>query len=823
MRNTRSFQLSTLSVAVTSALFTGIPAAQAQVTDPAPQTVREEVIVTATRREESVQDIPINITAVGASQIESQRLENLVDISRRVPGLTVVDQGARSSNITTVRGLNTSSVTAQDGANDGGGTVATYLGDIPIFVDLDLNDLNRVEVLIGPQGTLYGAGTLGGAIRYIPNKPMADEMTVSVRGDVYDLSQSDTLGGDFGATINIPVVEDKLAIRASIDYDDDPGYIDYTRLVREPGVSLAAPDLDDPAAVRRNLRTKEDVNDLETLAGRFAIRYSGDVIDSTLTYYYQDREAGGRNINHQDASGTGQYEAAHRFEEPSEIKNDLLALEFIADLGFGEFTSATGYGEYTQNGQRDQTDLLLALFGFGASYGYENFPSFAAFTREDAKQETFTQEFRLVSTSDSAINWIVGAFYSKFEEDATSREFTPGYMDFLINDNGFPPLSDVSQAFLDMNGPLEYIEVGDEEREELALFGEIGFEFGGFQATFGARWFEYDVEASGGFQTPLINIAFDEPQTAEDLAASVTPTVQVNEADDDDIIYKANLSYRFTDDIMSYFTWSQGYRNGVANSVAECTDEELASQQPLCAKPDEVLVESDTTENFELGLRTQGDNYIFNAAVYYIEWDDIRVDGVTEFGGLPIFVNGSEARSQGIELSSQFQVTDALVVEGTYAYNDAELRETAPGIIEGQFIEGGNIGDNVDGQKGDRLPGTPEHQVFLSTTYTCALDGGSSLDFNWNMTAQSDVLTKVGGRAGGEELDGFALHNVALTWYNDDLSVTLYGDNVFDKYYETGVRRDASYIADVGLFDLRRYYTNVGRPRQVGVRFNYEF
>ncbi|NND68354.1 MAG: TonB-dependent receptor, partial [Halioglobus sp.] len=288
-------------------------------------------------------------------------------------------------------------------------------------------------------------------------------------------------------------------------------------------------------------------------------------------------------------------------------------------------------------------------------------------------------------------------------------------------------------------------------------------------------------------------------------------------------ILKFNTSYQFSDGVMAYATVSEGYRNGVANSVPECTPEELAGAQPLCAKPDEVLVASDTTVNYELGLRTEGDNHILNAAIYYIEWDDIRVDGVTEFGGLPIFVNGSEARSQGIELSGQLQVTDKLLVEGTYAYNDAELRETASGIIEGEFIEATALADNVDGLKGDRLPGTPEHQVYLSSTYTCGLDGGSNLDFNWNMTAQSDVLTKVGNRASGEELDGFAIHNVSLTWSNEDVSVALYGDNVFDKYYETGVRRDSSYIADVGLFDLRRYYTNVGRPRQVGVRFNYNF
>ena len=166
-------------------------------------------------------------------------------------------------------------------------------------------------------------------------------------------------------------------------------------------------------------------------------------------------------------------------------------------------------------------------------------------------------------------------------------------MDYLIDDIGFSPLSDVSLAYFDANGPVEYIEVSTENREELAFFGEIGLELGNWQATVGARWFEYDVEASGGFQVPLLNIAFDEPQTAEDLALAVTPDVQVNKAKDDDIILKFNTSYQFTDGVMAYATVSEGYRNGVANSVPECPSDIPDGQQVLCAKADEVLVKSD--------------------------------------------------------------------------------------------------------------------------------------------------------------------------------------------------------------------------------------
>ena len=409
MRTNSRFQLSTLSAAIAATMFTG----HSQTTLSA---TLEEVLVTATRRSESVQDIPFNITALGSNVIQRDRLNNLSDIAGRVPGMTLIDQGPRSSNTTTVRGLNTSSVTSQDGLNDGGGTVSTYLGDIPMFVDLNLYDLERVEVLIGPQGTLYGSGTLGGAVRYIPNRPQADEMTLQLRGDVYDLSESDTVGYDAGFTFNLPVIEDRLSIRASLDYEDDPGFIDQNFLVREAGVSNPQPDFSNPDEVRANLRREKDVNTVETTSGRLAVRYADDWLDSTLTYYYQNQDVGGRQINHEDAFGTDAYENAHRFLEPSERENKLLALEIVADLGFAELASSTARGKYTEEGQRDQTDLLLNF-----EYGYEFFPAFAAFTREDGKEETFSQELRLVSTGDSRLNWIVGGVLPGFRSGRSEQ------------------------------------------------------------------------------------------------------------------------------------------------------------------------------------------------------------------------------------------------------------------------------------------------------------------------------------------------------------------------------------------------------------------
>ena len=144
----------------------------------------EEVVVTATRRAGSVQDVPINISAIGAQRIEEQGFNEVADLLAFVPGINAVDQGGRNGNNIIVRGINAEPL-GQGAGNDIGGTVATYIGEVPIDLDFKLNDLQRVEVLLGPQGTLFGAGTLSGAIRYIPNKPDTEEASFEVRLDAY--------------------------------------------------------------------------------------------------------------------------------------------------------------------------------------------------------------------------------------------------------------------------------------------------------------------------------------------------------------------------------------------------------------------------------------------------------------------------------------------------------------------------------------------------------------------------------------------------------------------------------------------------------------
>ncbi len=787
MRNTTQFKLTTLSAAVASTLISGYATAQ--------KSTLEEVIVTATRRAESIQDIPINIRALGSDLIERERLSNLSDVARRVPGLTLVDQGPRSANIITVRGLNVNSIAARDGTNDGGDTVGVYIGDIPLYADFRLSDLDRVEVLIGPQGTLYGAGTLGGAVRYIPNKPQADEFSAQISGDVFDLSKSDDHGYEAGATINVPIIDDKLAFRASAEYYDDPGFIDYNFLVREPGVSNPQPDFNNLAEVQANLKQEADANTEETLYSRAALRWVGDIFDGTLTYHYQEAKYGARQINHREAFGTGRYESAHRYLEPKDRENELLSLELIFDLGFAELTAAGGISSFEEKEQRDQTDLLLNF-----EYGYELFPAFASFTRDTSEEDRDSAEVRLVSKHDGPFNWIVGGFYNKKEIDALALELTPGYDQFAVDNLGGVALRPDA---------IEYYQKTDQETREVAVFGELGYEItDAWQITIGARWFEYKDEVTIGLDLPLFNTVFDgAPPDA------IAPNFDSGKVKEDDIVYKFNTSYEFSDDVMAYFTFSEGYRLGSFNGLAACPDPLPPNVQNVCALSDEFAFETDTTLNYEIGVHSQiNDSLILNGAIYFIEWDDVQIDSRTDNGDIPITSNGGSAETKGFEVNTQYFITPEFSIGGAYSFTDAELTDDAEALVDGE-----------DAFDGDRLPGSPKHQVYLTANYTMGLNDGTALDLDWSMTAQSDVLTKVGNRASGETLRGFALHNVSATWTKDDLKLTLYADNVFDRYAETGVRGDTSFIRTVGDFDLRRYYHNVVRPRQVGLRFTYDF
>jgi outer membrane receptor protein involved in Fe transport len=282
---------------------------------------------------------------------------------------------------------------------------------------------------------------------------------------------------------------------------------------------------------------------------------------------------------------------------------------------------------------------------------------------------------------------------------------------------------------------------------------------------------------------------------------------------------------------MGYITISEGFRIGASNGVALCPDPLPQSQQIVCALPHEAQYFPDTTTNYEIGMRSQWfDRRItFNASLYHIEWNDPQLFSQTVNGAQPITVNGQGAASDGLEISFNAFATDRLELGFSYAYTDAELTATAPGLL--RVFEPPGFGPSpavyIDGQSGDRLPGSPRQQGTVTVNYAFDLDGGWGVDLNYGLAAVGEMLTKVGGRVGSEPLGGYTVHSAALTFARDALQLGVYAQNLTNKYALTGLRTQPQYLQTVAdengdPVTVRAYTHSVLRPREIGFKISYD-
>ena len=304
-----------------------------------------------------------------------------------------------------------------------------------------------------------------------------------------------------------------------------------------------------------------------------------------------------------------------------------------------------------------------------------------------------------------------------------------------------------------------------------------------------------------------------------------------NKTDDSGSLLKLNVSHNFNDDILGYLTISEGYRIGGLNAVPECTPAQLTSgNQELCALPDEILIEADTTTNYELGVHsTLADGRLtLNAAVYYIDWDDVQIDDTTINGSLTITSNGGKARSQGLEVGADWRINSNWRLSGTLAFNEAELAETTSDLL----------GDDLTGPlvtpSGARLPGSPEEQASVSLSYDRTLDNGWDLNVQYGVMHMGDVANSLGAGQfasvapwGGEIIPSYTLHNLTVGISQDQWTAAVFVDNLTDEYAITGTRVSQRLLAgNRGLINglpLRNYGYFVGRPRTAGLRFTYDF
>lgn len=772
---------------------------------------REEIVVTATRRATKLQDAPINISAISSDQLEKNRIDDVKALSAFTPGMTVSDTGPNGSGNIILRGINSSD--SSTSGTQSNSALGVYLGEVPLYLDFKLIDLNRVEVLEGPQGTLYGLGTLAGAVRYIPNRPETDRFSLDFHGRMLGESHSAQPGFNMDAAVNIPIIQDHVAFRTATGYYYNPGFIDYNYLLKQPGVSDPQPvrgataadgSFGTAAQQAANFYSKKDVNYESTFTTRNQLLLEANPnLKLYLTYAHQETKTDGQQANGAGVLGTGKYEGPWRYLEPVDRKSDLYAAEFNVNLfNFAQLVATTAYTNQKIQRSGDNTDLLLDL-----NYGYEAFPNFSSYNTSTARYHQFNEEVRLVSTHGGPFSWVIGGFYNNQRYGSQYHEVVPGfgeYFDIPRPDN------------------VEYISFVNTQTKEKAIYGEGTFHIThAWQVTGGIRYFKYDANIIGGTDTPMYGGGLT--RTPYPL---VTPwednfapsRVKSGSTGADGIVWKANTSYKFSDDLLAYFTYSTGYRTGNANRVAPCSFP-LLSGQNVCALPNELSFGPDKTRNMEIGVRAAmlDKRVQFTVDAFKIDWNDVQVPSQTVNGAVGITVNGGKAVSQGFDVSGTLKITPRLVLQGTYSYTDAHLTEDAPGIV----VSGGV---NYDAKSGDRLPGSTKNSGSAQMTYTYPLANGNEIAFNWAATYVGDIYSRVGLRGSGEVIPSYTTHRASVTYRAKMFEIGLYADNIFDKYAITAVDNDRSSYNLVRTDVVERYYRyGVLTPRRFGIDFRFHY
>jgi iron complex outermembrane recepter protein len=776
----------------------------------------EEVIVTATKRAQSTMDVPYNISATTSETLEQRGIVDFSKLAQTVPGLAYIDTGSRDSGINSgliIRGLNTTSSGFTDFATIAAPTVSVYIDETPLFYNVYLKDVERVEVLRGPQGTLYGSGSLGGTIRYINKKPDVEATYAEFHSRVSTTDESSGLNSDTFAVINAAVA-DNFALRGVIGYVENQGFIDAKRLgtfdSNNQPISANPADMNSPIL---ETSKKDSNSEMFKHAKLSALWDISDTVTARLSYQTQQDSIDDRQVaNDQNAAG-GDYVHLQRVRESAERKLDLIALEIEADLGFATLTSATSSFESSSDLVGDQTAAYYNA-GYWETYSYSGFPREAVIGNYAKDVEVVSQEIRLTSNTDGDIDWIVGAFYLKQEVEIQNRDFHRGFYQWSKDiGNTYETLGDYYAdrgqvtELENRNQPTDLFYVLNQyvENVDKAIFGEVTYHFSdAWQATFGARFFKQEFSNITLNQSPLCGFyCSDDEEDSRGLYGSE------NAFDTNDQIFKFNTSYDVTDEIMVYTTVAQGYRNGGANGIPSAG---------YWGEPEELITyEHDTALSFELGAKgTAWDDRIrFSGALFRIDWDDVIITTESP-NGFTILTNGDTARSQGIELESTIAFTENFQSTIGYTYADAKLTS---GFNDDNEDDADAIG--IVGHSGDKLPGVPEQMLTVSLTYN-QLIGDTELVYNLNGSYVDEVTTDINATNDNfTVVDGYSVFSGSVFWeVSDSLSLSLFADNLTNERAPTNTRGPKYSREDSTQRDI---YSYVMRPRTIGLGVKYLF
>jgi len=793
---TKTFRMAPLAAAIGGILATGSSVTLAQEVD-SESGVIEEIVVTATRRETSVLDVPYNISAIaGQTLVDAQIFEN-ADLMRQIAGVGVVDRGQRNQGVINsimIRGLNIDGAALGDYALNTVPTVSTYVNETPIYANFILKDIQRVEVLRGPQGTLYGSGSLGGTVRYIMNKPNPEALDGQAFAWVSQTegSQGTNYGGDF--MLNLPT-SDKTAFRLSAGTLQGAGVVDAVNVYELDGngVPVAPGGVLDPEA---SFRKVEDADDADIRYARVSFYAEpNESFNLLLSYQMQEDDIGGRRQRTKGANGAGvqygKYEIGSIQLEPSSRDVDLVSLEMELDLGFATLTSSTSSYDHSGESVSENTGFY-AQNGWLADF-YYNYPRPMASAFRSYSDEAFVQELRLVSQGEHTIDWVIGGFYRDQDLNSTQTSSLVGYERWADLFFGNPNLIVQDQDF-------GYER--DENFTDLAFYGEVTWHTSDtLHLTAGLRWFENEFKNDTYMQVGVWDPSIF---NFEDTAFF--------EGKENDTLFKLNAAWNVSDEQTLYATISEGYRRGGSNAVPTVGF--------FAEDPGWQQYGPDTVVNYEIGFKGTTERLMYSMAAFYVDWDKVQLNTATTNWGFFAAANGDSARTSGIELELDGYITDNVHYNIGYAYIDGEITGDAMAPTTPSFVLA---------EDGSPLIGTAEHTLNAAIQFNKNLSNGFDWTTRINGYYQSETYNAFGdgSRTPGTftaKLDGFALIDL-VTWISADAwRASLYVRNLTNEDGTTGLFSELY----MGTDPAQNYAGNGSKqflalPRTIGFALTYDF
>ena len=689
------------------------------------------MIVTASKRSEKLQRVPQSIQVLDTRKLEQLNISNFQDYTKYVPSLSFQSAAPNETTIY-LRG-----VVDGGNANHSGPlpVVGSYLDEMPITtiggtLDVHFYDMARIEVLPGPQGTLYGASSESGTVRFITNQPNPArfEAGYDIEGNVVDHGG---LGGIAEGFVNIPIT-DRAAVRLVAFDEHDAGYIDNVLGTRTYATS--------GTTINNSAFVKNDFNPTDTFGGRAALRVDlNDNWTATLQGITQDlRDTG--TFGYEPSVGDLKVQ---RFQPDTDHDRWFQAgLTVTGHIGDYTLTYAVGGFIRNEKTQTDYTDYSIfydAVYGSGANWLGRNGQPLAAPSQEIVGDDNFTKEsneIRLASPADARLRFIIGAF-----QEEQSHHII---QDYQIQ--GFSP-------DLSVPGWPNTIWLTNQQRtdRDVAAFTEVNYDVTPkFTVMAGVRPYWYDNSLVGffGFSQAYDQLTGYSSGEGADRQNCKPGESFVNTpcVDLDKTVYgsgethKFNLTYKFDDQRLVYFTYSTGYRPGGVNRRAN-----------------QGTYQADTLTNFELGFKSTWLDHrlVFNAALYDEDWDQFQFAFLGQ-NSFTIVKNAPSANIKGAELSTEYHPFDQLTLTGGVTLTTAKLSKAFCTDNDGNVISdctGPNVNSTSYAPQGTALPYTPDVKGYATARYTFPLMG-------WHGHLQGDISFQTHSNVALRQSDAVALSSL---------------------------------------------------------------